>query len=107
MHVPGLLGMPRRIYTYEPGRGWDTWNLIMSIGVLFQAAAGLVFAANLLRSYCKGAIAGNDPSDARTLEGSVPSPPPVYNFARIPIGRSRPPLWYLKHPNDPDLEYED
>jgi len=106
MHVPGLLGMPRRIYTYEPGRGWDTWNLIVSIGVLFQAAAVLVFAANLLRSYCKGAIAGNDPWDAWTLEWSVPSPPPVYNFARIPMVRSRRPLWDLKHPNDPDWKYE-
>jgi heme/copper-type cytochrome/quinol oxidase subunit 1 len=48
MHVPGLLGMPRRIYTYEPGRGWDIWNLIVTIGVVFQAAGILVFAANIV-----------------------------------------------------------
>jgi cytochrome c oxidase subunit 1 len=106
MHVPGLLGMPRRIYTYEAGRGWDTWNLIVSIGVLFQAAAVLVFSVNLVRSYFKGAIAGRDPWDAWTLEWSIPSPPPVYNFATIPVVRSRRPLWDAKHPNDPDWTYE-
>ena len=68
MHVPGILGMPRRIYTYEAGRGWEGWNLIVAIGVVFQAAAILVFAWNLLRSYFKGKIAGNDPWDAWTLE---------------------------------------
>src|SRR5690349_10474675 len=68
MHIPGLLGMPRRIYTYEPGRGWDAWNLIVTIGVVFQAAGILVFAANLIWSYFKGKIAGNDPWDAWTLE---------------------------------------
>src|SRR3989442_2186740 len=54
MHIPGLLGMPRRIYTYEPGRGWDTLNLIVTIGVLFQAAGILVFVVNLLWSYFHG-----------------------------------------------------
>ena len=54
MHIPGLLGMPRRIYTYEPGRGWDIWNLIVTVGVVFQALAILVFVVNLLWSYFKG-----------------------------------------------------
>ena len=54
MHIPGMLGMPRRIYTYEPGRGWDIWNLIVTIGVVFQAAGILVFVGNLLWSYFKG-----------------------------------------------------
>ncbi len=58
MHIPGLLGMPRRIYTYEPGRGWDIWNLIVTIGVVFQAAGILVFVGNLLWSYFKGKSAG-------------------------------------------------
>src|SRR5579864_830993 len=57
MHIPGMLGMPRRIYTYEPGRGWDTWNLIVTIGVVFQAAGILVFAANLVWSYLRGRTA--------------------------------------------------
>ena len=76
MHIPGLLGMPRRIYTYEPGRGWDTLNFIITIGAFIQAIAILVFLANLVISYFKGARAGNDPWDAWTLEWSISSPPP-------------------------------
>ena len=106
MHIPGLLGMPRRIYTYEPGRRWDSWNLIVTVGVFFQAAAILVLFANLLWSYSRGAHAGGDPWDAWTLEWSVPSPPPTYNFASIPTIRSRRPLWDLKHLDDPDWMYE-
>jgi cytochrome c oxidase subunit 1 len=106
MHIPGLLGMPRRIYTYEPGRGWDVWNLIVTIGVFFQALAVALFVANLLWSYFKGPAAGHDPWDAWTLEWSTPSPPPAYNFALIPLIKSRRPLWDLKHPTDPDWKYE-
>jgi cytochrome c oxidase subunit I len=106
MHVPGLLGMPRRIYTYEPGRGWDVWNLIVTVGVFFQAAGVLVFVLNLIRSYLRGRPAGNDPWDAWTLEWSTTSPPPEYNFAPIPVVKSRRPLWDVKHPEDPDWKYE-
>src|SRR2546426_9167589 len=106
MHIPGLLGMPRRIYTYEPGRGWDTFNLIVTIGVVFQALGTVVFVVNLVWSYFKGATAGSDPWDAWTLEWSTPSPPPAYNFAVIPTVKSRRPLWDLKHPADPDWKYE-
>ena len=106
MHIPGILGMPRRIYTYEPGRGWDIWNLIVTIGVAFQAAGILVFAGNLVWSYLRGKTVGNDPWDAWTLEWSTSSPPPAYNYAVIPTVRSRRPLWDLKHPEDPDWRYE-
>jgi cytochrome c oxidase subunit 1 len=106
MHVPGLLGMPRRIYTYEPGRGWDIWNLIVTIGVIFQGLGTLIFIANLLWSYFRGKPAGSDPWDAWTLEWSTTSPPPAYNFAAIPEIKSRRPLWDLKHPADPDWKYE-
>ena len=106
MHIPGILGMPRRIYTYEVDRGWGVWNLIVSVGAIFQAVAVGCFVYNLLRSYFKGAIAGPDPWDAWTLEWSTTSPPPVYNFATIPEVHSRRPLWDLKHPEDPDSNYE-
>lgn len=106
MHIPGLLGMPRQIYTYEAGRGWDSWNMIVSIGGAVQAIAVLVFVFNLVRSYYKGAIAGADPWDAWTLEWATTSPPPVYNFAVEPVIGSRRPLWDLKHPEDPDSRYE-
>ena len=106
MHVPGLLGMPRRIYTYEPGRGWDTWNLLTTVGVVFQAAGVLAFVFNVVRSYVRGRPAGNDPWDAWTLEWSTTSPPPEYNYATVPVVKSRRPLWDLKHPEDPDWKYE-
>jgi len=106
MHIPGLLGMPRRIYTYEPGRGWDTWNMIVTLGAIVQGIAILVFVANLLYSAFEGKLAGNDPWDAWTLEWSTSSPPPEYNFPVIPEVRSRRPLWDVKHPEDPDWLYE-
>jgi cytochrome c oxidase subunit I len=106
MHIPGLLGMPRRIYTYEPGRGWDTWNFIVTVGVFFQAAGILVFLGNLAWSYLRGTAAGSDPWDAWTLEWSTNSPPPTYNFRTTPTAKSRRPLWDLKHPADPDWHYE-
>ena len=106
MHFPGLLGMPRRIYTYDAGRGWDTLNLICSLGVAVQAVGLLFFVWNLIRSYRKGEVAGDDPWDAWTLEWSTTSPPPEYNFERIPVVHSRRPLWDLKHPQDPDWKYE-
>jgi cytochrome c oxidase subunit 1 len=106
MHFPGLLGMPRRIFTYDAGRGWETLNLISSIGALFQAVGLLCLVINLVRSWKKGEKAGNDPWDAWTLEWATTSPPPEYNFASAPVVRSRRPLWDLKHPEDPDWKYE-
>jgi len=106
MHIPGVLGMPRRVYTYEADRGWGIWNLIVSSGVIFQAIAIGCFVFNLVWSYCRGKVAGPDPWDAWTLEWSTASPPPAYNFAVIPTVRSRRPLWDLKHPEDPDSDYE-
>ena len=106
MHIPGLLGMPRWIYTYEADRGWTIWNQIVSIGGAIQAVAVLIFAYNLIHSYYRGRHAGNDPWDAWTLEWGAPSPPPEYNFAIEPVVSSRRPLWDLKHPEDPDSRYE-
>jgi cytochrome c oxidase subunit I len=106
MHVPGILGMPRRIYTYGADRGWGTLNFICTVGAVFQAAGILIFLFNIVRSLRCGRVAGNDPWDAWTLEWSVSSPPPEYNFAQVPRVNSRRPLWDLKHPDDPDSNYE-
>jgi cytochrome c oxidase subunit I len=106
LHVAGLLGMPRRIYTYQSGHGWDTINLIASLGVIPQILGVLVFAVNIIRSLRSGAAAGDDPWDAWTLEWMTSSPPPEYNFETIPVVRSRRPLWDLKHPSDPDWRHE-
>ncbi len=106
LHFAGFLGMPRRIYTYAPGRGWEWWNLIASIGVIFQAAGILFFIINVLRSAKSGEPAGDDPWDAWTLEWTTSSPPPEYNFEKLPVVRSSRPLWDLKHPQDPDWKFE-
>jgi cytochrome c oxidase subunit 1 len=105
-HFAGFLGMPRRIYTYDEGRGWEVYNLISSAGVALQAAGIMCFVVNLVRSYLKGEPAGEDPWDAWTLEWATTSPPPEYNFETLPVVRSSRPLWDLKHPEDPDWKYE-
>jgi len=106
MHIPGLLGMPRRIYTYEASRGWGTLNLICTLGVAIQALGILCFVANILWSLRNGKRAGRDPWDAWTLEWSTTSPPPEFNFSKPPVVKSRRPLWDIKHPDDPDWKYE-
>ncbi len=105
-HIAGILGMPRRVYTYAPGRGWEIYNMISTVGAFFQAAGVSCLLVNILRSLKHGAVAGNDPWDAWTLEWSTTSPPPEYNFETLPEVRSRRPLWDLKHPEDPDWKYE-
>jgi cytochrome c oxidase subunit 1 len=106
MHFLGLFGMPRSIYTYQPDRGWATLNMIISIGGLIQGIAVLILAFNFIWSYFHGPVAGNDPWDAWTLEWDTTSPPPPYNFEEEPVVHSRRPLWDLKHPDDPDWEFE-
>jgi len=98
MHFSGLFGMPRRIYTYDAGQGWDGFNLTSSIGTAVLFLGLLIFVYNFLIAGRRGAIAGNDPWGAGTLEWSIPSPPPEYNFARIPRVTSRLPLWDVKTP---------
>jgi cytochrome c oxidase subunit I len=105
-HYLGFLGMPRRIYTYPAGRGWELWNMVSTIGVAFQVMGILFFAWNIIRSAIAGEKAGDDPWDAWTLEWATTSPPPEYNFEQIPEVHSSRPLWDLKHPDDPDWKYE-
>jgi cytochrome c oxidase subunit I len=102
MHVLGFLGMPRRIFTYAPGLGWDTWNLLTSVGGFVVAGSVLLLVVNLLWSWLRGKPAGNDPWDAQTLEWMVTSPPPAYNFATLPVIHSRRPFWEFKHFGGPN-----
>ena len=92
MHVLGLMGMPRRIYTYQPELPWGPLNLFVSLGALVLAAGFLVFFANLVLSARRGAFAEANPWGAATLEWATASPPPAYNFALIPVVRGREPL---------------
>ena len=106
MHFLGMLGMPRRIYTYAPNRGWENLNLITSVGVIIQSVGIAIFLYNVLHSALRGAKAGDDPWDGWTLEWATSSPPPEYNFEKVPVVRSGRPLWDLKHPEDPDWRFE-
>jgi cytochrome c oxidase subunit I len=94
MHFVGLLGMPRRVYTYAPNMGFDWLNMLSTIGVFGIAAAILVFIWNFLSSLRNGAVAGNDPWGGASLEWAIPSPPPPYNFASVPEVKSIDPLWH-------------
>ena len=97
MHFLGLAGMPRRYYTYGENSGWSFWNLVVSAGAFFLGASILLFAYNIAKSVRGGAIAGDNPWDGSTLEWSIPSPAPVYNFAVIPVITHRDPLWAAKY----------
>jgi cytochrome c oxidase subunit 1/cytochrome c oxidase subunit I+III len=93
MHWTGLLGMPRRIYTYPAGLGWETPNLITTAGAFVLAFGFLLFLINVFISLRNGQLAGPNPWDAPSLEWSTPSPPPPYNFPVVPRVASRHPLW--------------
>ncbi len=94
MHFVGMLGMPRRVYTYSPGMGFESFNLVSTIGALLLGLSMFVFIVNFIRSARSGPAAGNDPWGGATLEWAIPSPPPVYNFATVPHVESLDPLWH-------------
>jgi cytochrome c oxidase subunit I+III len=93
MHISGLLGMPRRVYTYPAGEGWGLLNLLSTIGAFVLAFGLVVMAANLAWSLVAGAPAGENPWNANTLEWTTSSPPPSYNFPVTPAVRSADPAW--------------
>jgi cytochrome c oxidase subunit I+III len=93
MHILGLSGMPRRIYTYLPEMGWGNLNLLSSIGAVIIVASVCVFLGNVWVSLRRGVPAGDNPWDASTLEWATSSPPPAYNHLFIPVVEGRDPLW--------------
>lgn len=93
MHILGLQGMPRRIYTYQPEMPWGGLNLFISLSAVLLFSGFLVFFIDVARSWSAGRPAGQNPWNASTLEWAMNSPPPPYNFRRIPVVDARDPLW--------------
>jgi heme/copper-type cytochrome/quinol oxidase subunit 1 len=93
MHILGLMGMPRRVYTYPAGMGWEVWNKMATVGGVIVVISVLLFIINFFVSLRRGAIAGDNPWDSPSLEWATASPPPAYNFVHTPVVDSRDPLW--------------
>jgi cytochrome c oxidase subunit 1 len=100
MHFLGLEGMPRRIYTYAPDMNWNFWNFCATMGAYITAIGGALFFLNFIYSIKFGEKAPADPWDGRTLEWSIPSPPPEYNFAKLPEVSQLDDWWYKKYTHD-------
>jgi cytochrome c oxidase subunit 1 len=93
MHILGLQGMPRRVYTYQPDMGWSALNMFVSLSAIILVAGFLVFFLDAIRSVRRGSISPENPWGAPTLEWSTSSPPPSFNFLRIPVVNGPNPLW--------------
>ncbi len=106
MHFLGVSGMPRRIYTYDAGLGWETWNFVATLGAFTIAAGMAVFLWNFFRSMREEPSAPDNPWDAPTLEWATSSPPPEHDFDVVPVVRARDPVWYDRDhgiaPPEPD-----
>ena len=109
MHIAGLLGMPRRIYTYEPGLGWDGLNLAETIGAYILLVGLSLTLFNCIRALRSGRPAPDNPWGGETLEWAASSPPKEYNFPVVPTVHSLHPLWddktlasMVDHREDPD-----
>ena len=100
MHFLGFEGQPRRTYTYPSGMGWDTMNLLATVGAFIIATSVLVFLVNVIYTTRRGERVSHDPWDGRTLEWSTPSPPPEYNFAVVPVVTSLDDYWHRKYTED-------
>ena len=105
-HLLGFMGMPRRVYTYADEPGWALLNLISTVGAFIMAFAIGLFLVNVVMSWRRGQVAGDNPWGAFTLEWLTTSPPPEYNFERVPLVRDRRPVWSLDHPDKADYKLE-
>jgi cytochrome c oxidase subunit 1 len=94
MHILGILGMPRRVYTYLPGMGWADLNLLITIGAFVLGVGVLLVIANVVYALVLGDRAGDDPWKGPTLEWATSSPPALYAFRHVPVVRSGAPLWH-------------
>jgi cytochrome c oxidase subunit 1/cytochrome c oxidase subunit I+III len=93
MHILGFLGMPRRVYTYSSGLGWDALNLVVTLGAFAFGLGAVLTVINMVVSHFRGARAPDNPWGADTLEWATSSPPPDFNFEAVPVVASRHPLW--------------
>ncbi|MGE7940787.1 cytochrome c oxidase subunit I [Lysinibacillus xylanilyticus] len=104
-HFLGLMGMPRRVFTYMEGQGWDQFNFISTIGALMMGVGVIIMVINCLLSI-KGKPAGRDPwGDGRTLEWSIPQPIPFYNFRQTPLVRGLDPWWIEKQEGNTEMTF--
>ncbi len=100
MHPLGISGMPRRIADYSPDAGWTLWNMVSTVGAFMIAISILPFLINVIATFINGERVGDDPWEANTLEWATSSPPPPYNFDRLPPIRSERPVFDLRHKHD-------